>query len=119
MRKGMNQAKRRSRSVREWTVRCFAVGIVLAIGLLAGGCATKLVTTVAPGDTPIELSAVAVYPFQVRFRAEPAMSYQKTVDLVNAAVAPRRFLVYSYGDFQLFSLDSLDVYEGRSLLATV
>jgi hypothetical protein len=90
----------------------------LAFALLAAGCGPKLVTTVAPGENQIEVSSIAVYAFQLRGRTEPALSYQKTVDLVSAALAPRRFLIYSFNDFQLFNLDSLDAYEGRSLLAT-
>jgi len=93
--------------------------LVVTIAALLTGCGVHSVTTVAPQAAQLQVAAVVVYPFQVKLRSAPALTYQKTVDLVDAALAPRRFQVYSYGDLQLFPLDSLDAYEGQSLLALV
>lgn len=66
-----------------------------------------------------QVSSLAVYPFTVRFSQTPSLSYEKTVDLVTEAVATQRFQVYSYGDFQLFTVDDAGVYEGRTLLSVI
>lgn len=83
------------------------------------GCAPRVTTRVDSSKNPIPISHVAVYAFTVQFGDGLSMSYEKTVDMVNAALAPNRFQVYSYGDFQLFTLDNTGLYEGKTLLSVI
>lgn len=83
------------------------------------GCGPRMETRVAPGRTALPLSHLAVYPFTVEFGKGSSLSYEKTVDMVEAARAPGRFQVYSFGDFQLFTLDNTGLYEGRTLLSVI
>lgn len=89
------------------------------MGLLLTACGPRVVTQVAPGNIPRAVNTIAVYPFSVQFSGTPGLSYEKTVDLVNAALEARRYDVYSYGDFQLFTQDTVGLYEGRTLLSVI
>lgn len=82
-------------------------------------CAPSVRTWVAKPTQPLSLEDIAVYPFTIQFYGNASLSYERTVDLVSAVLEPGRFRVYSFGDFQVFTQETVGLYEGRSLLQVI
>lgn len=99
--------------------RLSVAAFLLCALLLAGGCVPPMVVTAPAQASKARVEAIAVYPFEAMFTQDPTLAYERTVDLVQVALAPSRFQVYSYRDFQLFPTETVDIYQGRTLLNTL